>query len=138
MANANAGTASKFFFTTPAGANLGTDLSPYVNQVTPVYTAGELETSVIGNAEQQFISGYKGETVQLGGIWDPVLDAIMFAAVGGTALPFRFSPAGTQTGAIFHTGSAVVLEYSPPTNPQTAVTWSARLRVSGGLTRGTH
>src|SRR5262245_5679161 len=98
----------------------------------------EIDVTTLGNTERQFILGFKSAELSGEGVWDPSADVVLFSQRGGTASPIRYSPQGTASGKIYYSGTAILKDYSPPTDVEAAVTFSFEYRITNGLTRGTH
>ena len=140
MANpsANAGTASTMSITASGGANLGFDLTQYLTSIQPSYARARIDTTTLGNTSRRFIGGFVENGYELEGVWDTTLDETMLPLVSaGTAGPIVYYPAGTASGKTRHDSTAVMTAYQPPTDRESAVTWSASYAVEGAVTRTT-
>ena len=134
-----AGTASAVHMIVPGGGSSYTDISAFITSFEPEREVDELDVTTLGGVtgERVFIGGFKSGTVKIEGIWDPTVDLYMHQWNGGSAAPFRYYPQGTATGKIYYQGTVTNLGYSMPTDVDSAVTFTAEGRVSGGWTRGT-
>jgi predicted secreted protein len=132
-----AGTASVFKITQGGSAQFGFDLSPYITSVDADWPVDEIDVTTLGQNYKQFLAGFQDATFTIEGIWDPTADAVMFNLRGGTAGPWRYYPQGTASTKVYYQGTAVVTNYSPPTDVNEAVTFTLELHNSGALTRNT-
>ena len=140
MANpsANAGTASAMSVTAVGGANLGFDLTQYLTSIQPSYTRARIETTTLGNTSRRFIGGFVENGYELEGVWDTTLDGTLFPLLSaGSAAPIVYYPAGTSSGKTRHDSTAVWTGYSPPTDRESAVTWTGSIAVEGAVSRTT-
>lgn len=135
------GTASVIQITAAGGATYGVTLSAYVRGFSPEYLTPEVDVSVIGDGasgNREYLPGFKDGNVTFDGVWEDAIDLVMINLRGaGSASPVRYYPQGTASGMIYHTFEFVLGRYSPPTNMDEAVTFSASGRISGNVARGT-
>lgn len=141
MANPNpayAGTATALYITGAGSANLANDITNYCSEIVPTYNGQRLDTTTMGNTSRQFIRGFLENGYQVRGVWDTTIDGIMMGLMtAGTAGPIRYAPSGSASGLVKHDGTATLISYSPPSNVNEAVTWSAEFAVNGSVTRST-
>ncbi len=136
--SANAGTATYFAVTSAGGANLGTELTGYVRNVEPTYNGQRIDITTMGNTSRRYLTGFLENGYRLSGVWDTTLDGILFPLLtAGSAAPIRYGPAGTATGKARHDSTAVLTAYSPPSDVNDAVTWTAEYAVDGVVSRST-
>jgi predicted secreted protein len=127
-----AGTAARLVLTSQGGTDYDFDASPYVTNVSPDWPVDEIDVTTIGETsqERQFIAGFKSASMGVEGIFDPTADAKLFPMRGGTPAPGRYYPQGTSTGKPFYQGTFVMTAYSPPTDVDSAVTFTAAFRIN--------
>jgi len=112
------------------------DISTYVTTVGIPTAADTADVSTLGETYKKYISGLRDATIPLGGIYDVVVDGYLFGRLGGTPAPFEYFPAGTATGNVKYSGSAILTSYDGPSSDVgDANKWSATMQVSGSVTR---
>jgi hypothetical protein len=115
------------------------DLSAYTDSVDFPQEVDEAETSVFGLSSKAFIVGLQSTSISIGGPFDPVVDLQLTAVVGQTAsLSFQYGPQGTTGGQRQYTGECFLTRYNPNSGVGDAARWTAELRVTGDVTRGTY
>jgi len=133
-----AGTAAVLHLTAQGGGELGFNATPFITNITPDFPVDEIDVTTIGETsqERQYIAGFKSASMGVEGIYDPTADGKFFAMRGGTPAPGRYYPQGTASGKFFYQGTFVMTNYSPPTDVDSAVTFTGAFRINR-LTRGT-
>jgi hypothetical protein len=127
-----AGTAAVLHLTSQAGTDYDFNATPYITNIAPDWPVDELDVTTLGetSGERQFISGFKSATMGVEGIYDPTADAKFFAMRGGTPAPGRYYPQGTASGKPYFQGTFVMTNYSPPTDVDSAVTFTGSFRIN--------
>ena len=111
-----------------------TNLSEYQHKVDWPKVAETADTTTFGKNDRTHIPGLKSGTISLDGLWDVAADAIWDPLVG-TIISFFYAPAGSGTAGYY--ADAIVTEYNPPSEVGAAVKFSAKLLVTGAVTRAT-
>lgn len=132
-----AGKDSALKITAAGGADLGTNITAYLTSIDPSFSVDTAEVSTMGDSWREYIATLKDATLACEGIWDPTPGTVFFNLLGGTAAPIRYFPQGTASGKLYFDGSAILTEYTPPSDLEEAVTFSATFQFSGGVTYGT-
>ena len=116
-----------------------TDVSSYLKSTGLPRQADVAETSTLGSTNKTYIPGLLDGTIPLEGQWDPTIDGILAGIVGGTAGAFSYYPAGTATGSVIYSGSAICTSYEITTGVDDVAQFSAEFQISiaSGVTRGT-
>jgi len=125
------------FCTAPGASDYGFNLTPYLTNVTPDWPVDEIDVTTLGNTERQYIPGFKSATMGVEGVFDPVVNNVLFGMRGGSAGPLRYYPQGTATGKPYFQGTVLLLNYSPPTDVESAVTFTGSFRFTNGVLLGT-
>jgi len=133
--SANLGSATYFAFTLSGGAL--TDVSQYHSAVRPSYAAPRVDTTTFGNTTRNSISGYIENGYVVEGVWDTTIDGYYMAVLAGTIAPVVYGPGGSVAAKAKHASSATCISYSPPSDKDNAVTFTAEWACNGPVTRTT-
>lgn len=113
-----------------------TDFTQYVTEVGITMNGEAIDVTTLGDTWRDFIGGIKGATITMNGIYDPTVDAALFAAVN-TAKSIQWDPQGSGSGLPRFTGEMIITSYNPTSPIGGASTWTASGTVDGTLTRAT-
>lgn len=115
-----------------------TDISAYLDEVSLPRAIATAETTTFGKSAKTYITGLTDATISTKGKWDATTDATLAALVGATSLvTWEYGPAGSTTGNIKYSGSAIITSYDVSAPVGDAVSFSMNLQVSDTITRGT-
>lgn len=117
-----------------------TDLSVYIDSIDFPQEVDEVETTTFGSNSKTYIVGLESSQINLGGPFDPTLDAHMTAVIDThqtSTRSFEYGPQGDGTGRKY-TGECYITSYHPDSKVGDAARWTATLRVTGDVTRGTY
>lgn len=132
-----AGTASVLLVTAPGGATRGTALSNFLTDYTVGKAKPEIRTTTLGNTDDTFTGGFRSQTFEASGIWEPAAHTLITALLNGsTASPSRDYPHGTASGALYEDFDLKLLTYDDPRGRDDAVSFRITGRVQN-LTQGT-
>jgi len=115
-----------------------TNISQYTDSVTHDRSVDTAETSAFGDDDKTFIAGLEDGSFSLGGHWDTTADAALDGLFDGATVTILYGPAGSGSGAIKYSCSALVTNYSITSGVADRVNWSVSLQRTGALTRGTY
>lgn len=111
------------------------DVSTYINQSGLDRTADLVDVTAFQATSKAFIAGFKDGKFTLSGFWDPTVDGYLSGIYGGTADDFEYYPAGTASGNVKYSGSAICLTYNEASDIADANKISAEFQVVGDVTR---
>lgn len=114
-----------------------TDISAYVTSVKLNTGRDEADITALGASYKNFLAGVQDASIDVEGIYDPTVDAILFALGTATSTTWTYGPQGTASGSVKFSGTALRGDYNIPTSVSDAVTWDANFHVKGAITRGT-
>lgn len=119
----------------PAGGTSYTDVSEYLNDMSPSQDIDAAETTTFGNGTKTYIPGLEDATFSLSGFWDPTIDGMLSSMKRVQFITFRYRPAGTGAGLPEYTGDAILTSYNIGSTVDDALSFEGELQVSGGLQR---
>lgn len=132
-----AGTASVLLVTAPGGANYGTALSNFLTDYSVGKAKPEIRTTTLGNTDDTFTGGFRSQTFEANGIWEPAAHQLITGLLNaGTASPSKDFPFGTATGSLFEQFSLTLLTYDDPRGRDDAVSFRITGRIQN-LSQGT-
>jgi hypothetical protein len=138
MTNPTANLGSATYFAITPSASALTDVSQYHTTITPTYAAPRIDTTTMGNTTRNSISGYIENGYTVAGGWDTTVDGYYMGILGaGTPSAIVYGPGGSVTGKAKHSSNATCISYSPPSDRDAAVTFTAEFAVNGAVTRAT-
>lgn len=122
------------------------DLSAYITDVDGLPGSLKLnDVTAIGATSESTHPSTKSASIAISGNWDDAattgLDAVIGAiyTAGQTqTLTFGYGPEGNQSSDIKYSGECWIEDYSVKSAVGNQVTFSATLRVSGAVARGTY
>ena len=119
----------------------GTNISTFLDSVEPSFSTDEADTTTFGNESKTFILGLSEASFSLSGNFDGTdttgIDDILWAIYEAkAAVNFEYGPGGNATGAVKYSGSCYITGYDPSTPVGDKVTFSATVRVTGDVVRG--
>src|SRR3990167_6104919 len=112
-----------------SSADVLTDYSAYVDDMSFKQLAKLLETTAFGKSFVTRIGGLKDGSCSIGGPHDVVIDLVMNAALGTTKSD-EIGPAGVATGDPKYSGEAFISDYQLKTAVDGRVDWSAEFATS--------
>jgi hypothetical protein len=113
-----------------------TDLSPYLNSISVSRTADTAETSAFSSASKTYVAGLKDASITLSGMFDATVYSTIMAWQG-TSQTWEFGPAGSASGRVKATGSALVTTIEMSSAVGAVVTLNLNLQVTGAVTDST-
>lgn len=114
-----------------------TDISAYVTEVGFTVNGEAVDVTTLGAVWHDIIAGLKSATITINGIFDPTVDAILFAAINALK-SFEYHPQGTGSGSPKYTCELLGTSYNPTSPIGGASTWTFAATVDGAATRGTN
>lgn len=115
-----------------------TNISQYTDSVSVDRSVDTAETSAFGDDDKTFIAGLEDGSFSLSGHWDTTGDAALDGTFDGALVSMTYGPAGSGSGAIAYTCTALVTNYNITSGVADRVNWSASFQRSGALTRGSY
>ena len=119
-------------------ANTLRDWSQKLQSFSMSQAIDQIETSVLGSINKDFITGQVGRTTSVSGFWDATIDGWISGSIGVDDRTIEISPEGTATGKVKYTSTVNLSNYNIEMSNSGAVTLSVDLQWTGALTRGTH
>lgn len=116
------------------------DWSPYSDNISVPKDIDTSETSHFGTNAKTYIMGMEDSKVTVAGLWDATLDAaaqtILAGQANGTLLsvPVIYGPAGSTTGNVKYTFSAILTQWQVDAGTGDVVKFSATLQRTGATT----
>lgn len=121
-----------------------TDISSYCNETNAPRELDLIDVTTFGATSRQKIAGFADATVSMSGPWtraqDQMFTAIYDAFRAGTlaSVSWEYSPEGTDSGDVKHSGELVMTSYQVNSSIEDEVTWEAEFEVTGAITSGTN
>lgn len=119
------------------------NIGPYLTSVTFSQANDTHDTTTLGAEAHMYITGLTDGTIQLEGFWDKtatvgaatVLDSLV--GLDAITVGFEYGPEGNTSTNVKYSGECVLesLDYTTPVAD--LVTFSATLKISGSVTKGT-
>lgn len=117
------------------------DISSYVTSTGLQTEIDKAETTGLGSTVKGYIAGLPDVSIPIEGIYDPTTDGYLYtvfsAGVGSGGTAFEYYPAGTASGQVKYSGTAIMTKYEIKTDVGDANQISAELQINGALTRAT-
>lgn len=110
------------------------DISNVVNKTGLKRQAETAETSALGSSSKSYIPGLKDATISLDGMADVTTSGYLDGVLGVTTT-WEFYPAGTATGSVKYSGSAILTSLETSAEVGGVVSVSGELQVTGDVTR---
>lgn len=130
------GKTAKFFIDNSAGTL--TDISTGMNDASVPAAADTVEVTGFTDAAKTYVMGLKSANGSIAGSFSSAVDTVLAGIVGSTdTKSFEFYPFSTATGSVEKKGECFVTAYDVKSGVSGAVTYSASLIVSGGVTSTT-
>ncbi len=122
------------------GKNVLTDVTAWTTQAALRRAKEQIEASVLGEGDKEFVSGQRSFVVPFSGNWHPTPDAVFNDDLDDDKdeRNFEFSPEGTATGKIKYTGKVNLSQYDIDSSNSGLSTFSCSAQGTGAITRGTH
>lgn len=134
MANTH-GSKASFFMGTQATPTVLVDYSTYFNTAGIPWQRDKAEVSTFHAIEKAYVAGLLDAAIPIDGPFDPSIDGVLFASLGGTAVNFAYYPQGSTTGLVMYTGSIFIVKYEIKSEMGSAASFSAEGQISGLVTR---
>lgn len=118
------------------------DLTAYLTDVTMSFEQDEAATTTKGQTWETYLQGHARSSIELTGRYDSTVtsgpDVVIFGLVAdvGTC-GFEFGPEGGTSGKVKYSGECFLTAYEPASPLGDIVGFTATLRVTGAVTRGT-
>lgn len=128
------GSSAKFYQTDIATTER--DLSTAVTSVSFPRSADTAEATSLGDTSKAYIAGLKDATIAVEGNRDVTIEGYVDGVLGA-GCTFAYLPAGSASGRIKYSGSAICTSYEPASDVGDANKWSASYQVTGAVTRTT-
>ena len=119
---------------TDSGSTLR-DVSAYLTSAGSPFSADVAEVTALSNTNKAYIPGLKDGKFSLAGSWDPTVDGYIYGVLGGTAAPFEYYPAGTASGNVKYSGSAICTSFDVSSDVGDANKFTSEFQISGAVTR---
>lgn len=113
-----------------------TDLSAYLNNITVSRSADTADTTTFSSSSKTYIAGLKDASITLSGMFDATVYSTI-AGWLGSSQTFEYGPAGSGSGKVKVSGSALITGVELGSAVGEAVTANITLQVSGAVTDGT-
>lgn len=117
------------------------DLSTFIKDIDFPRKSDQADTTTFGATAHTKLNLLLDGSIKISGPWDPTAstgpDAVLSGILGGVGRNFVYGPAGSTTGNIRYTGSAICTDYNVKQSVTGLVEWSATLEISGPVTRDT-
>lgn len=117
-------------------ADSPTDITAYVKDVGITRTTDVAESSVLGLTSKTYEPGLLDATISISGNFDPVVDAILVAALANKRA-FFWGPQGSTSGLVKYSGTVICTSYNPDSPVDDVGNFSADFQVTGNVTRTT-
>ncbi len=130
------GKTAKFFIDNAAGTL--TDISTGMNDASLPQAADTVEVTGFTDTAKQYVMGLKSANGSISGSFSSAVDTVLSGIVGSTdTKSFEYYPFSTVAGSIEKKGECFVTAYDVKSAVSGAVTYSASIIVSGGVTSTT-
>jgi hypothetical protein len=113
------------------------DISNILSSVTLSREADTAEVSALGSSDKSYIVGLKDATISIEGMADVTTSGYLEGIFGGSAVDFEYYPAGTGSGEVKYSGTAILMSFETAAELGGAVSVSGEFQVTGGVTRAT-
>ena len=113
-----------------------TDLSAYLNNITVSRSADTSDTTTFSSSSKTYIAGLKDASISLSGLFDATVYSTI-AGWLGSSQTFEYGPAGSGSGKVKVSGSALITGVELGSAVGEAVTANITLQVTGAVTDGT-
>lgn len=116
-----------------------TFISQYLTSASLAQDADTAEVSGLTDTAKEYIKGLSDGTIPLEGSYDPTVDDNLYTIFSGSAgtTAFAYYPAGTASGAVKYSGTAILTKYEGKSDIGDAGKISGELQVTGAITRAT-
>lgn len=117
-------------------------LTTYLTDVTLSYEQDEAQTTTKGQTWESYLQGHARATLELTGRYDSTVttgpDVVLSGLVADTGTcSFEFGPEGGTVGKVKYSGECFLTGYEIGSPLADIVGFTASLRVTGAVTRGT-
>lgn len=115
------------------------DISDYIEGIDISFDRDTADIRTLGGSWGTSLPGVKSVSGSIDGVFDPTLDAAVFAAwTGDTAVAFVYYPQGNTSGLIKYSGTCRISRYAPgPAGSGDAVKASFDFASEGEVLRAT-
>ena len=118
---------------------VATLLGPWLKTIGLPRDLDTVEVSHFGSSYKEYVSGLKGGTISLDGMYSSTPDKMLYGIMG-TSQTFVYYPGSTAVVAgkySKYTGAAILKSYKVNSDIAAAVTFTAELQITGTVTRST-
>jgi hypothetical protein len=127
------GKTAKFFIDNAAGSL--TDISTGMTDASLPVEADTVEVTGFTDTAKNYVMGLKGSNGSISGNFSTTVDTVLAGIVGSSdTKSFEYYPYSTGTGSVAKKGECFVTSYDVKAPVSGAITYSANLIVSGGVT----
>lgn len=118
------------------------NLTTYLTDVTLSYDQDEAQTTTKGQTAETYLQGHTRAEISLTGRYDSTVtagpDVVLAGLVGDTGTStFEFGPEGSTAGKVKYSGECFLTGYEIGSPLAGIVGFTAKLRVTGAVVRGT-
>lgn len=133
---------NSYFQLEDSGGSTLRNLTTYLTDVSSTMNQDEAETTTKGQTARTFVQGHTDCTISLTGRWDNTVtsgpDVVLAGLIGDTGTcGFEWGPEGGTSGKIKYSGECFLRSYEITSPLEDIVGFTAELRVTGAVTRGT-
>ncbi len=130
------GKTAKFFIDNSAGVL--TDISTGMNDASLPQAADTVDVTGFTDTAKNFVMGLKSANGSISGSFSTTVDIVLSGIVGSSdTKSFEYYPYSTATGSVEKKGECFVTAYDVKAPAGGAITYSASLIISGGVTSTT-
>ena len=128
------------FYLADSGATLR-DLSSWLSNIEMPRNVETAQVTTLNEDDHTYVVGIRSGNIRITGIPSEdanALDNVAEDVLGfATPVAWKWFPAGSVSGRIVYSGSAIMTEYSPSGGIGGAVTATGNLQIDGAIARGT-
>lgn len=133
---------NSYFQLEDSGGSTLRNLTTYLTDVTFSTEQDEAQTTTKGQTWETYLQGHTRGTIELTGRWDPTVttgpDAVLFPLLTDTGTcGFEWGPDGNTAGEVKYSGECFLTAYEITSPLADIVGFTASLRITGTITRGT-
>lgn len=120
-----------------------TDVSAYCNKTTLPRKLDLDDVTTFGNTSKQWLPGFGDGDIDMGGPWTAASHGFFSALEAGfragtlTSITFNYGPEGFDTGDQKQSGELIMTDYDVMSDVKGPVEWTAKFKVTGGITDST-
>jgi predicted secreted protein len=113
------------------------DITQYTTSINMTTSRDEVDITTMGATYRNWLAGLQDASLETEGIYEPTVDAILFALGTAASLNFWYYPQGTASGNIVFSGTCTRGDYNIPASIDDAVTYTCAFHIKGSVTRAT-